>query len=205
MHVNPRCKQFKHLRQSGKYGVENFSSSSHYVKCESSHFQAFLSHSCCIFDTRLNYGRTHEFQPIHLVLETFWDTCSSSEAYNRSDSAIFHSLSIPFKVSLDLLFTDSHLHCQGASWDLNQVLHGPARVNIFTRVCLRSLIFIASRGPPLCLYEGQQKDDCTRVCEKDIKKCVSREMSNEQQVHTSVARREGQVAMTLLISKQPQA
>lgn len=66
------------------------------------------------------------------------ETCSSSEAYGRNDTAIFHSLSIPLKVSLDLLFTDSHLHCQGASRDLNQVLRGPAQANIFTRLCVLS-------------------------------------------------------------------
>lgn len=128
--------------------------------------------------------------------------CTSSGAYKRSDSAIFHSLSIPFKVSLDLLFTDSHLHCQGASRDLNQVLCGPVQGNIFTCACLMTR---ASRESPLCLYEGQQKDSCMCVCEKDIKTCASRKMSNGQQVHTSVARREGQVATTLLISRRPQA
>ncbi len=97
-----------------------------------------LGFSYVEFLTRLNSSRTHEFRPVRLVLETFWDMCSSSEAYGRNDTAIFHSLSIPFKVSLDLLFTDSHLHCQGASRDLNQVLRGPAQANIFTRVCVLS-------------------------------------------------------------------
>lgn len=68
-----------------------------------------------------------------------WDMRSSSAAYKRSDSASFHSLSIPFKVSLDLLFTDSHLHRQGASRDLNQVLCGPVQANIFTCVRLGRL------------------------------------------------------------------
>lgn len=93
-----------------------------------------------IFNKRLKYGKTHEFQPIHLVLEISWDMCCSSGAYKRSDSAISHSLSIPFKVSLDLLFTDSHLHCQGASRDLNQVLCGPEQGNIFTRVHVLELV-----------------------------------------------------------------
>lgn len=55
------------------------------------------------------------------------------------------------------------------------------------------------------MYEGQQKKDSVCASEKDIKKRASGEMLNRQQVHTSVARREGQVAMTLLISKPPQA
>lgn len=87
--------------------------------------------------------------------------CSSSGACKRSDSAIFHSLSIPFKVSLDPLFTDSHLHCQGASRDLNQVLCGPAQANIFTcahvlgpmhPVGLHCVCMKASRKTTACVF-----------------------------------------------------
>ncbi len=159
---------------------------------------------CWISDTRLNYGQTHGFRPVRLVLETFWDMCYSSEAYNRSDSAIFHSLSIPFKVSLDLLFTDSHLHCQGASRDLNQVLPDPAQANIFTRVCLLNLIYCILWASNVFVRGQAKRRQHVSLWERHQEVCV-REMLNEQQVHTSIARREGQVAMTLLISRQQQA
>lgn len=125
--------------------------------------------------------------------------CSSSGAYKRSDSAISHSLSIPFKVSLDLLFTDSHFHCQGASRDLNQVLCGPEQGNIFTRVHVSEPVHPVGLR---CVYMKASRKTCVFV--KKTSRRARQEMLNGQQVHTSVASREGQVALTLLISRRPQ-
>lgn len=136
-----------------------------------------VTQGCLSYLTKV-WIMARQFWPIHLVLEISRDMRSSSAAYKRSDSAIFHSLSIPFKVSLNLLFTDSHLLCQGVSRDLNQVLCGPVQANIFTCVRLGRLnycipwvstVFVrrpAERQQHVCLWKRYQEVCVKRAVER---------------------------------------